>query len=150
MSARLAVLLLVVFLTVFAVTQACRPAEQLQLPDPIRVGAFYQHITDEHASNATRLQERVESGEGLLLVMTITNIEDAKVQQHIQKPDLGFHKYVECKFPDSEMVLQFDKGDTILVYGNLSHAFERRFWPDDKAVRLKNCKNLGAPSAMGN
>ena len=139
----------VLFLTALVITLACSQADQLRLPAPMNGEEFYRYIQSEHTNNSTRLSAIVKEGKPFSLILTITNIEDAKVQQHIHKQEAGFDNYVQCEFAAERMVLDLNRGETVRVYGFLSEAFERRFQPDNQAVKLRDCNFLASTTTSG-
>ena len=61
----------------------------------------------------------------------ITNIEDDKVQFHIEKRWLWKDDYVECKFENKGDIISLDKGDMVTLIGNLDKV--------SGVVIFKNC-----------
>ena len=149
MNANIVRCMLVVVVAALVATMACGRDEPKEIPTAVRAEKFYRFIAEDYASNPTRVVERISGSEIFALILTITNIEGAKVQQHIAVQEAGFDSYVECEFADKRMVLNLNRGEPVGVYGFLSEAFERRFRPDNKAVKLQDCNFLPPATASG-
>ena len=63
-------------------TLACARPTPTPTPTPIAADALYNFYVEEEMNNPTRLQGRIDRGEIRRFTMTITAIEDDKVQLH--------------------------------------------------------------------
>ena len=114
-------------------------------PTPQPVEELYQFLENEKASNPTRLEKRVEDNELFGFTGAITNIEDDKIQFHIDIHLTAKDEYVECKFDNKASVLSLDAGRRVTVYGNLYEAFPTGLrsavgLKNDLAVKFKSCR----------
>lgn len=69
------------------------------------------------------------------MIGTITNIDDDRVQFHMEVRLLDKDRYVECKFINRSDVLPLDKGTVVTVYGELSKV-------SNDVVKFDNCYQL--------
>ena len=124
-------LTLAVVLGIFVVS--CGNEMRHALPSQFApVDKFYAEMHNEKNSNPTRMERRIEQGEVYGIIGEITNINDAKIQFHIQKRPLGKDQYVECEFPNERSVLQFNKGEIVKVSGKLNKV--------NSKIELKSCQ----------
>lgn len=113
---------------------SCQQSTPPPLPTPVSYDWLHRHYEQEREANPTRLDKIVESRPTHVVRGTITSIQGAKVQFHVQRLTFGKDKYVECVFPDERNVWNFNNGETVLVVGRLDRA--------DNVVRLQNCARV--------
>ena len=61
---------------------ACARPTPTPTPTPVAADALYKYYVEEEMNNPTRLQGRIDRGEIRRFTITITAIEDDKVQLH--------------------------------------------------------------------
>ena len=129
-------------LTMLAI-HAC--GEDKPPPQAVPAPRLHEALANEKQQNPTRLEKRVEGRQLFSVIMTITAIEDSRIQQHLREDPLWQDEYVECEFRSGNAILHLNIGDQVTVAGKLHAAFDKKkFWPDSKAIKIKDCSLVEA------
>ena len=133
---------LLVMVTILTLAiQACRNDNApMRLPQAIKAERLHEDLASVKHNNSTRLEKRVEDRELFVVVMTITNIEGSRIQQHLHKDPNWLDDYAECDFPDRNSILHLNRGDQVTVKGDLHEVFDKKwFLFESGAVKLRDC-----------
>ena len=116
---RLRLLLAAFVMLVSGLAVGCSQPQTIQIPAPKPVDLLYLELIQEKASNRTPSNTRVDQRQVMSFEGEITDIEDRKIQFHIDTVYWGRDGYVQCEFSEERKVIYFDKGQTVFLYGFL-------------------------------
>ena len=111
-------------------------------PSHISVKQYFDTLQAEHKANQTRLNSRTGKPSPPL-GGTISRIDGASIQFHMDYRFLRKDHYLTCTFPTADDVLPLNVGQYVVIVGVLEAAFPHDvpLFGEVGAVKLKDCQS---------